>query len=206
MKNKYIKSISALVLGMVAFVGQANASYWSNQNYGTYSAYSGTRVFGWSLSGPSYTDYVFYGKSQYCQSGSNSCTQSYSEAVTLTWSLATAVTYKQAIVPAVAELSVAVTFTAGKSYTDTNIYSVTVGPGKTSQYAEFVKRMNGTAWIYGARHATGNTRTVCTRQGPLHCYKHETQWEYNDEPSTVISTMTGYASTSSSPIHTFIIR
>lgn len=206
MKNNYIKTISALILGMVAFVGQANASYWSRTDYGQYSSYSGTRVGGWNLSGGTTNDYVFYGQSQYCQPGSNNCTQTYTQAVSFSWTFSESVTYKQTIIPAVNELSVTLAYTIGKTFTDTNSYSVNVNAGKTSQYAEFVPRRYGNATVYGVRVATGNTRSVCTRQGPLHCYKHATEWEYNDEPNRVASVMWGNASTSNTPVHTFIIR
>lgn len=195
-------TLAAALLCAASF---ANASYWSKTNYGTYSDYSGTRVGGWNLAGNTVNNYVYYGQSQACQPGSKSCTQTYTQAATFSWSLATSVTYKQTIIPAVADLSVTVAFTAGRSFTDTNSYAVTVGPGKKSQYAEYVPRRYGDATVYGVRVGTGATRSVCVAQGLIFCYKHATEWEYNDVPTRIGSVMYGWKNTSNLPIHTFVI-
>jgi archaellin len=194
-----------LAVALLGAATLANASYWSRTNYGTYSAYDGTRVGGWNLSGNNWNHYVYYGQSQACQYGSITCTQTYAQAATFTWSLASSVSYQQTIIPEVNSLSVTLTYTAGRSFTDTNTYSVTIGPGKKSQYAEYVPRRYGNATVYGVRVATGATRTVCTAQGLIFCYKHATEWEYNDDPNRIGSVMYGWKNTSSQPIHTFVI-
>lgn len=197
MKFNMKKSVLALLLGMTAvssfaYTPIAPTTYWERTNHGNYSAYSGTRAGGWNLSGATTLQTVYWGNALRCPSsqGTISCSQAYSEAIAYMWTFATAVTYKQTIVPAVADLSVAYTFTAGKTRTYTNTYTINVNPGYRSQYAEVVPRRTGNVTLYGVRVKTGKTKTV--RKCKI-CVQTWTEYEYYNDPNRIATVMYGNA-------------
>ncbi len=205
MKFAKITLVAALLAGATLANASEPVPYWERHDYGQYSAYSGSRVGGWSLSGTTTNQFVYYGETQACSPQALKCTQSKTQTIAFTWSLATGVTYQQTIVPLVNQLSITETFTVGKTFTDTDTFSSDFAPGYTSQYSRYVPRKTGNATVYGVRVATGATREDCTHQGLLHCYKHEKSWQYYNDPSRTASVMYGKKNTSD-PIHYFIVR
>jgi hypothetical protein len=200
MKSILKKSVLALLLGMTAVSSFASTPvlYWEKTNYGSqYSQYSGTRVGGWNLSGATVNQTVFSGRVMQCpvSPGVIDCNQSYSQAISYMWTYATTVTYKQTIVPAVADLSVAVAFTVGKTRAYTDTFGIRINPGYKSQHLEVVPRRIGSATVYGVRVATGRTKTV--RKCRI-CVQKWTEYEYYNEPNKIATVMTGNANASSS--------
>ncbi len=179
-------------------------TYWEKAYYGKYSTYSSTNVGLWSLSGTTWNHYVFYGQSFACSRGATSCTQTFTQSVNFNWSLAVGVTASVQLIPEILNSSVAVTYTGGRSYTDSNSYSTTIGPGKKSQYAQYVPRQYGSANVTGARVATGRSRSVCLRTF-IWCQQWGTEWEYYNDPFIRTAVLSGWKNTTSRPIHTFIV-
>jgi hypothetical protein len=205
MKRKNSRLMTAAFLLTAATVASAfepATFYWSRTNYGTYSAYSGSRVGGWNLTNGAYSEqWVFAAGENRCPpTAAGNCTHTHTVSDTYTWSLATGVTYKQTIVPLVNELSITMTYTVGKSFTDMDALSTPVRPGQYSQYYRYMPRRYGNATIYGTRVATGRTKTV--RKCAI-CVQKWTEWEYYDDPTKVASVMYGNKNTSSAPIATF---
>lgn len=195
-----------LALTLLGAATLANAAYWSRTNYGPVSSYSGTRLGGWALSGSNWNHYVFYGEKQACQRGSTSCTHSYAKATNFNWTWGVSLSTDFTLIPDVWSVNIGGQYSQNRGWTTTSTYSVTVGPGKMSQYAEYVPRRYGNVTVYGARVATGNTRRVCPTMGPLGtCWSGwKDEWEYNDDPNKKVALIKGWKNTSN-PIHTYII-
>jgi len=196
-------AIAVALIGTATF---ANASYWSRTNYGAYSSYSGTRLGGWNLSGSNWNHYVYYGQTFACPWGATSCSQTYTQAVSFNWTWGVSLSTDFTLIPDVWSVNIGGQYSQTRGYTDTNSYSVTIAPGKKSQYAEYVQRRYGNVTVYGARVWTGNTRRVCPTMGPLGtCWSGwKDEWEYNDDPNIRAAVIKGWKNTSN-PIHTFII-
>ncbi len=194
-----------LAITLLGAATLANA-YWSRTNYGTYSSYSGTRMGGWNLSGSTWNHYVFYGEAQACQWGSTSCTQSYGKSTNFNWTWGVSLSTDITLIKDLWSVNFGGQYSQNRGWTTTSTFSVTVGPGKKTQYAEYVPRRYGNVTVYGARVWTGRTQRVCPVMGPLGtCWSGwKNEWEYYDDPNKVAAVIKGWKNTAN-PIHTYIV-
>jgi hypothetical protein len=172
------------------------------------TAYDQTRLGGWNF-GPNtktWDETVFWGEKFRCYSGSLSCAQSFWTSVATMWSLAIGVTYKQAIVPAVSEISAVVTATAGQTYTDTNTFTVNLRAGQEAQHVRIMpRRSDGAVSIKGVRVPTGRYQQQCKRDGLFVCWEWVIAYEYFNDPNRVAAVMSATKAMANKPITTFYV-
>ena len=222
MRNKRVLKVAiAATLVLTATLSQAISSsapygtvvnpapagiptYFSRTWHTTVSDYGGSTAGVWNLYGTEYKHYIFYGEKLDCpRAASEGCSQDFSSATDTMWTLATEVTYQQTIIPAVNELSATWTFTAGKTFTDTNTFTVNLAAGQKAQHVRYVPRRQGEVTIRGVRIHTGRYQNQCKRDGALRCYEWVKAYEYFNDPKRTAGVMVAKKNTSK-PITSFI--